>query len=258
MHPPAPDATTRFSNRVADYVRGRPGYPPALLLCLQRDFALSTQHEIVDVGSGTGLSAAVFLANGNPVIGVEPNDDMRRAGDDSLAARYPGFRSVRGTAEETSLPAASADWIVCAQAFHWFDVAAARTEFRRILRPGGHVALIWNNRREDTPFLHGLESLILRHATDYAAVKHQQARTDGRIERFYQGRMSHRAFDNEQRFDYDGLLTRVSSSSYLPSRDDGGFAAMEADLRRLFEQHVEQDGRVAILYETELFVGRLD
>src|SRR5687768_7090137 len=151
------DPTARFSDRVADYVRTRPGYPAGVLDLLRAETGLTAGMTVADVGSGTGLSAEMFLKNGNPVIGVEPNADMRAFGDALLAA-YPNFRSVAGTAEETTLPDRSVDLVVAGQAFHWFDRARARAECRRILRPGGFVALLWNTRRVDaTPFLRAYE-----------------------------------------------------------------------------------------------------
>src|SRR5206468_7601123 len=120
------------SDRVAYYIRSRPHYPPAVLDFFQRQLQLRPDHVIADIGSGTGISSELFLANGNEVIGVEPNREMREAGDALLKPKYPRFRSVEGTAEATTLPDASVDYVVAGQAFHWFDPQAARTESRRI------------------------------------------------------------------------------------------------------------------------------
>ncbi|MEP0846115.1 MAG: methyltransferase domain-containing protein [Phycisphaerae bacterium] len=248
------DATQRFSNRVEEYIRSRPGYPPELFDCLRDEFGLRTGQVVVDIGSGTGLSAEPLLRRGNVVIGVEPNAEMRAAGDRLLAA-YPNFRSVNGTAESTTLDACSADWVVAAQAFHWFDVDRARDELRRILRPGGRVALVWNNRREDTPFLADYERLLHRHAVDYGAVKHQNVEGDGRIERFFApGGFVRRCFANAQRFDFEGLRGRTLSASYMPPADDPHAPAMLAELREVFERHA-RGGWVEMEYETRVYVG---
>lgn len=248
-------ATTRFSDRVENYIRYRPGYPPSVLACLVGEFGLRSDHLIADVGSGTGISAEVFLRHGCTVYGVEPNPDMRAAAERLLAA-YPRFSSINGTAERTTLPNASVDWIVAAQAFHWFDVPAARREFSRILRTGGRALLIWNERREDTPFLAAYEALIREYATDYAQVRHENARANGRIEQFYGSTPAERTFDNEQRFNFEGLAGRLLSSSYVPNRGTPRCDTMLSALRRLFDAHAE-NGRVAILYTTRVLVGGL-
>lgn len=261
MSPPAADSTVRFSDRVADYVRYRPGYPPALLDALIHEFKLHPDHVIADIGAGTGISSEIFLRNGNAVIGVEPNAEMRSAAEKLFGARYPRFRTVDAPAESTTLPVASVDWVVAAQAFHWFDPVAARQEFLRILRPPRRIALIWNNRREDTPFLADYEDFVRGFASDYAAVKHQNTRTDGRLTDFFGGmHLAQLAFPNQQRFDFDGLLGRVCSSSYMPARDTPRYDAMAARLRALFNLHAERHGdepapTVAFEYETVLYVG---
>lgn len=249
------NTTTRFSDRVENYIRYRPGYPPSVLAGLAEEFGLRRDHAIADVGSGTGISAEVFLRYGCMVYGVEPNHDMRAAAE-RLLAGYPRFSSINGTAERTTLPDASVDWIVAAQAFHWFDVPRARDEFRRILRPGGRVALLWNERREDTPFLAAYEALIREFATDYAQVRHENARSDGRIEQFYGSKPAERTFENEQRFDFDGLAGRLLSSSYVPNRGTPRCDAMLAALRRLFDEHAN-GRRVSVLYTTRMFVAPL-
>jgi hypothetical protein len=166
-----PDPTKRFSDRVANYIRYRPGYPQALLGFLRERCAWAPAAMIADLGSGTGISSEYFLRHGNTVYGVEPNDSMRDAAED-LLARFDRFHSVSGSAEATTLPDGSVDLVVAAQAFHWFDVDATRREVRRILRPDGHAAIIWNERRVDTtPFLRAYEALLLRHGTDYEKVR---------------------------------------------------------------------------------------
>ncbi len=128
------DSTARFSSRVADYVRYRPGYPRALVRLLEEECGLAPESVVADVGSGTGILSELFLHNGNRVYGVEPNREMREAGERLLAA-YENFVSVDGRAEATTLEDACADFVTAGQAFHWFDPAGARREFQRILRP---------------------------------------------------------------------------------------------------------------------------
>src|SRR3954468_20199343 len=147
----APEA--RFSNRVADYVRYRPSYPPAVLDMLRREAGLEPKAVIADVGSGTGISAGLFLREGCTVFAVEPNNEMRHAAE-TLLKDHTSFHSVSGTAEATTLTEHSVDFVVAAQAFHWFNPKPTRAEFTRILKPGGWVVLMWNERRLDTnPFL---------------------------------------------------------------------------------------------------------
>src|ERR1700675_1047450 len=130
------DAKQRFSNRVVDYVRYRPGYPAALLDLLRAECGFSSNHLVADVGSGTALLTKLFLENGNRVFGVEPNQEMRQAGEEFLKS-FPKFTSVAGSAEATTIGDASVDFVTAGQAFHWFDPRAARREFIRILKPNG-------------------------------------------------------------------------------------------------------------------------
>ena len=154
-------STERFSDRVADYVRYRPSYPPDLLDCLRRNCGLTPHWIIADVGSGTGLLTKIFLENGNRVFAVEPNAAMRAAGEEFLRG-FEQLASREGRAEATGLEAHSVDLVAAGQAFHWFDRRRARAEFERILKPSGWVALVWNERLTSTPFLADYEQLLHR------------------------------------------------------------------------------------------------
>jgi len=140
------DPKQRFSTRVTDYARYRPRYPLGVLKILREECGLRREHVIADVGSGTGLLSKLFLENGNRVFGIEPNKEMRRGGDEFLHG-YANFVSLAGSAEVTGLPDSSVDFVSAGQSFHWFDAAAARREFARILQPRGWVVLAWNDRR---------------------------------------------------------------------------------------------------------------
>jgi SAM-dependent methyltransferase len=246
--------TARFSNRVADYVRTRPGYPPGVLDLLRAETGFTPAMTIADVGSGTGLSAKMFLKNGNPVVGVEPNADMRAAGD-TLLAGYPNFRSVAGTAEATTLPERSVDLVVAGQAFHWFDRLRARAEFQRILRPGGFVVLMWNTRRVDTtPFLRAYEALLQRFGTDYREVVHTNIDRAALGEFFGPGGFREFHLDNVQMFDRDGARGRLLSSSYTPPAGHPNHGPMLAELDRIFDAY-NDGGVVRFEYDTEVYVG---
>lgn len=252
---PAANATSRFSDRVDNYVRYRPGYPPEVLDALRAACGLSPAHQIADIASGTGIWTRLLLENGNPVFGVEPNAEMRHAGEKLLSA-YPNFTSVVGTAEATTLPDHSVDMVTAAQAAHWFERAPARLEFTRILKPGGWLVLIWNERETDsTAFLRDFETLLLAYATDYQDVRHE-CTTEAVHEFFDPAPFEKRTYALTQHFDYPGLEGRLLSASYAPSAGDPRYPPMLRELRRIFDEH-EVEGRVAVPYITRLFFGRI-
>jgi ubiquinone/menaquinone biosynthesis C-methylase UbiE len=250
------DAKQRFSNRVADYVRYRPGYPPAALETLRKECALRPGHVIADIGSGTGFLAELFLKNGNRVYGVEPNEAMRQAGEEYLAS-YDGFSSVDGSAESTTLDDSSVNFVTNGQAFHWFEQNAARREFARILKPGGWVVVLWNERLTDTtPFLREYEDLLRRFGTDYSRVNESYPREEQMRDFFQHNTHREERLPNFQVFDFEGLAGRVRSSSYMPAQDHPNFAPMMVELERIFRAH-QQDGSVRMEYLTHLYFGRL-
>jgi len=249
------DAKQRFSNRAADYVRYRPGYPPELLDVLRKECDLRPGHVIADIGSGTGFLSELFLKNGNAVFGVEPNREMREAGELHLQS-YRGFVSVEGSAEATTLPGACADFAAAGQAFHWFEPEKTRAEFRRILRPQGWVVAIWNFREMETPFAMAYEDILVKYGTDYARVRDSYPKDHDVQSFFLGGEFLHHTVPNVQFLDWDGLAGRLRSGSYVPQESHANFAPMMAALRELFRWY-QENGRVRVEYATHLYAGRL-
>ncbi|PVD52784.1 class I SAM-dependent methyltransferase [Terrimonas sp.] len=247
------NSTTRFSNRVENYVKYRPGYPEGLVLWLQTHYTFPASNVIADIGSGTGISADLFLKNGYTVFGVEPNAPMRKMSE-HLLKDHTNFKTINGTAEATTLLGQSIDAIVAGQAFHWFDAAKTKTEFLRILKPGGLVILIWNERLTHSPFEEAYDQLIVRHGKDYVKVDHRNINTEN-IEQFFQPQKCRlQIFSNRQVFDFEGLKGRLLSSSYMPAEGDEGYAAMIDDLQKLFNKF-HSNGFITIHYDTKLYSG---
>ena len=250
------DPTQRFTGRVESYVKYRPSYPRAVLDLLAAECGLTSGSLVADVGSGTGLLSTLFLENGNRVIGVEPNPEMRAAAEELLGG-HPRFTSVAGTAEATTLEGSSVDFVTAGQAFHWFDPQRARAEFGRILRQGGWAVLIWNLRRKDaTPFLAAYERLLEAYRTDRGEVEIWRQDEGRAAALFDPGSFEMATFDNEQVLDLDGLKGRLSSASYLPARGEQGSEAMLREADRIFDEH-QTDGTVTVEYDTKVYYGRL-
>jgi SAM-dependent methyltransferase len=252
------DPTKRFSSRVENYVKYRPGYPKAVVDFLKSQCQLTPAHTIADIGSGTGKLTELFSENGNRVIGVEPNQEMREAAERLLKERAR-FQSVAATAEVTTLENGSVDMITAGQAFHWFDRDAARREFSRILRPGGWVVLIWNDRKTDaSPFLEAYEHLLQMFGTDYKEVNHRNVQDETVIGAFFGADgFKTTSFPNAQIFDMAGLQGRLLSSSYAPAAGQPNHEEMLEALRKLFNEH-QRNGTVALECDTAVYYGRLE
>jgi SAM-dependent methyltransferase len=248
------DPTDRFQDRVADYVRTRPGYPPGLLAYLRERGVCKPAHRVADVGSGTGILTRLFLEAGHAVVGVEPNGAMRDEAERTLG-HFDAFRSVDGRAESTGLEDGCVDFVVAGQAFHWFDPAGAKAELGRIVVAGGEAALVWNNRRlVGSEFLVAYEALLVAHGIDYGKVGASYAEAQGLRTFFGGGGFTRASFPNVQIFDREGLRGRLLSSSYAPNRGQRGCAPMLAELDRIFEQ-TERGGQVRMEYDTLVFHG---
>lgn len=243
----------RFSNRVEDYAKYRPRYPEALADFLA-DYGLQPGSVVLDAGSGTGLFSELLLSRGTTVYGVEPNEGMRQEAVNRLNANEQ-FVSLSGSAEATGLPGESVDLITAAQAFHWFDVKATKQEWKRILKPGGWVALVWNERDDSNPLTAGYGELSRAFVDKDQAVR-RLANPESQIDDFFSPNPVQRhTFPNRQTLDRAGLIGRALSSSYWPKEGP----AHEASIRRLNElfEEYQTDGTVEFPYITELFLGQL-
>jgi SAM-dependent methyltransferase len=248
--------TLRFSSRVENYGKYRPGYPQEIIATLQVECGLTPTSVVADIGSGTGFLAELFLKNGNPVFAVEPNQEMREASVRLLRA-WAGFRSVDGRAEATNLAGRSIDFVVSGQAFHWFDLRKARSEFLRILKPAGWVMVVWNEREiASTAFLKAYEEMLQRYVADYPRLVHKQAYDVGISGFFGSDGFVARTFKYRQEFDFDGVKGRMLSSSYTPDVGHPNHVPLLGELSRIFKAHVA-NGRVTFEYTTRMYYGRL-
>jgi SAM-dependent methyltransferase len=250
------DPTERFGDRVDDYERHRPGYPPALVGYLRRECGLGPGRDVADIGSGTGKLTELLLATGARVYAVEPNNGMRQAAE-RLLGQVAGFVSVDGRAEATGLPDISVDLVMAAQAFHWFDQAASRIEFLRILRPRGIAALVWNERDDErSAFLQDYERCLREFSIDYGEVNHRHTASREHLSAFFgPGGFRETEFQNLQDLDLDGLRGRYLSTSYALPRGHPKFDEAMATLSEIFQKH-QQHGSVRIDYRTRVYHGR--
>jgi ubiquinone/menaquinone biosynthesis C-methylase UbiE len=251
------DSTKRFTDRVANYVKYRPGYPPDVITYLEKECHLNSDSVIADVGAGTGIFTKLLLEKDYKVYAVEPNDAMREEADRQLT-HFNSYHSMIGTADKTGLSAQSIDLIVCAQAFHWFNTSETKAEFQRILKSGGQAALIWNNRDvEADAFAEAYDELLKTlSGGDYECINHQNL-SPADFERFYKdGQYTLTKFPNQQVFDFEHLAGRAFSSSYVPAEDTEAGKAFKEKLKTIFDTY-QRDGKVIFRYDTEVYLGNV-
>ena len=247
--------TGRFAGLADLYAKCRPSYAPAAVDYIMAYCGLDKDSVLVDIGSGTGISARLFAQRGVTVIGVEPNAEMRaRAKGEPFPAdlRAPIYQDGRG--EATRLPDGKANAVLAAQAFHWCEPESALREFHRILKPDGWVILLWNERDESDPFTKAYGAVV-RTTPDAAAVEipRGQAGEPLLTNPLFQD-ASRVLFHFEQELDEEGLLGRAFSASYAP-REPSLVQAFATRLREVFS-HFEHAGKVVLRYETAVYLGR--
>jgi SAM-dependent methyltransferase len=249
------DSTQRFSDRVEAYVKFRPDYPAELVKTLVQKTMLDTGAVVADVGSGTGIFTRLLLDQQLKVFAVEPNANMRNAAE-VLFSDYPNFTSVDAPAERTGLAEHSVDLVTAAQAFHWFNNAATKAEFRRILKADGKLALIWNKRKVSQPFQQAYDVILKTYAPEYGVVNHMNLSKADIAEFFDAGHMEVLQFDNCQQLTFPGLLGRLKSSSYCPAENSPQYPSLVAELAGLFGQFAVNE-LIDFEYDTQLYLGSI-
>lgn len=244
------DPKQRFSDRVADYIKYRPKYPVEVIDILKKEIHFSNRQVVADIGAGTGFLTELFLNNGNLTYAVEPNGAMRQACA-AIYGQYPQLRVTDGAAERTPLGDRSIDLIVTGTAFHWFEPGATKEEFLRIGKPGGHVLLIWNVRKEDAPFTAGYDALLRRHIPEYEALQHRKFDAAAIRDFFSPRQMKTQVLANSQLFNWEGFKGRALSSSYMPK---GGalYDKLLCDMHDLFQQH-QTNETILFEYDTVMY-----
>jgi SAM-dependent methyltransferase len=227
-----------------------------VLQILARDCGFTTQSVVADIGSGTGKLTRLFLENGNCVYAVEPNDEMRQAAEQELGG-FVNFTSLAKRAEETGLAEHSVDFVTAAQAFHWFDPVLARREFERILRPGGWVALMWNERdRVRSEVVRQYQDLIWSYSEDNRQKIEAQADVDPAKDFFAPQPVAIHILPNPQVLSLEHLKGAALSASYAPMPGHPNYAPLLAALEAFFQKH-QVDGRLYLDYDTRMYIGRL-
>lgn len=246
------DNTGKFTGKAASYTQGRRGYPEALLDLLAQEGGKGSLR-VADAGSGTGILSRAMLERGWTVYGVEPNNDMREEAE-RLLKEFPLFHSVPGTAEHTLLPDASVNLVTAAQAFHWFDAQSFKRECRRILVPGGKIALIWNSRVEDSPAVQEEGRIHRLYCSRFYGFSGGLAVLQERIADFFDHHFQVSRFPNELSYTREQYIRRMLSSSYALGEQEEGHAAWLETLNHLFERF-QTDGTLTIPHETVVYLG---
>ncbi|KAA8922713.1 class I SAM-dependent methyltransferase [Thermoplasma sp.] len=243
-----------FTGRAEAYSKYRPSYPPEIIRLLNDKYGFTREMVVADIGCGTGILAAMFLENGNPVVCVDPNEDMLSVAKKNLS-QFRNATFVNGKAEATHLNDHSVNVVTAGQAFHWFDEDKAKREFRRILKAPNLVVLIWNDRDTRDPVTEQYEEVIREFNRGYRGTGSTAISVE-RIYSFFNYDYDYYQMDNFQALDLEGLIGRYLSNSYSLKEDDPKYKEAMARLQDLFSIN-QKNGKITLKYTTRIFIGRV-
>lgn len=250
------DSISKFTGKAETYEKFRPAYPAGYLEYLVKENGLRPESIVADIGSGTGILTRQLLEQNLKVIAVEPNMDMRKTAERELA-RYTGFSSVDGTAEDTGLPGESLDLITVAQAFHWFDPDRFKTECRRILKPQAKVALVWNSRDAESPMVMEAAAVCRKFCRNFKGFSGGKEETPETARRFFRDETyEFTVFRHDLAYNREGFIGRNLSASYAPRREDPDYPAFVDALSELFAKY-SVNGRIEFPNITRSYLGKV-
>lgn len=244
-------AVAGFARAAEDYERSRPGYPDAAVDHVAAALRLGPASVVADVAAGTGKLSRALVGRAGFVVAVEPVAGMRQV----LRAAAPAVAVVAATAEALPLADASVDAVTVAQAFHWFDGAAALAAFRRVLRPDGALAIAWNERDLATPLQHALQAVLEPHrgtAPSYHSGAWRRALDRG--EGF--GPLSSASFAWSSPASAEALVNRVLSTSFIAALPVQTRRDVAAQVRSVFDRYAGESEVVQLAYTTWVHVTR--
>lgn len=238
----------RFSDRAADYVKYRPSYPDAAIDKILEGLSSISQLVAADIGAGTGISSRLLAQRGVKVLAIEPNAAMREA-----AEPHPLVEFRDATAENTNLSNACVDLVACFQSFHWFDPQLTLSEFHRILKPSGRLAVVWNERdRYDeftAKYTHIVQTASNFHPAEQRRIAVEPILTTPLFPNIQQYRFAYK-----QNLDRQGLIGRAMSTSYIP-RVGAAHEQLIAELEQLYQSNCDRNGKVSLVYSTSIFLA---
>ncbi|GAB6466229.1 class I SAM-dependent methyltransferase [Bacillus cereus] len=248
--------TENFTDKADIYAKYRPSYPYEYIEYLLSANELNENQIVADIGSGTGIFSRQLLESGLHVIGVEPNDDMRKMAEQSLN-QYPRFQSIKATAENTTLKENSVDLVTVAQAFHWFDKEAFKIECQRILKQKAHVALVWNSRDVTSPLIQENAEICQKTCPTFKGFSGGIDETPEVFNSFFKdGEYEFKEYQNDLLFDYEGFLGRNLSASYAPKENDEEYKSFVLLLSELFDKY-SKNGKIILPNLTRSYLGNV-
>jgi SAM-dependent methyltransferase len=228
----------RFSNKADLYKKFRPTYPKELMDYLYSQVGFNQESIIADIGSGTGIFSRLLIERGSFVYCVEPNEDMRRTAEKDLSV-FENFASLNGTDKNTGLHDASVDFITVAQAIHWFDRQVFKSECQRILKPGGKVVLIWNERDYENEIIKKDYIIRAKYAVEKNGLGSGRGKYHNYHDFFMDGIYEYKTFNNDLHFDKEGYIGRNLSTSYAPLKetDPEKYYGLVRELSEFFDEY---------------------
>jgi len=247
----------RFTDKANIYKQFRPSYSKELIEYLYSQAGFNQESIIADIGSGTGILSRLLIERGSLVYCVEPNDDMRQTAENDLS-EFDNFISINSPAENLSLQNESVNFVTVAQAFHWFNREMFKTECQRILKPGGKVVLIWNERDYQNEIVKKDFIIREKYAIDKKGLgigggfKHEYQKF------FIDGIFDYKKFNNDLQFNKDGFIGRNLSASYAPKKEQHPekYHGLVNELSELFDKY-SIDGILNYPHFSECYIGRV-